>query len=225
MRGLLREIGRARSLRDRIDALREHWRLDSVIVAAEEVQPFLDQAARTAPDDERVWLARAQLATRYGRYAEAREWLDRCQTHHPHDPLLPKARLQWALAAGEPEEARHALAQVPAESVDAAERWSLLAWFAARDHDVPAERSALENLIGIEPGYTSALDRLATLALQAGDSERAAALRRRQEEALRDKERYRRLLIADRYPIPGDELHQRLNWPSGWVAGSRRTAG
>jgi thioredoxin-like negative regulator of GroEL len=209
MRRLLREIGRAGPLRDRTDALREHWRVDSVIVAAEEVQPFLDQAALTAPDDDRVWLARAYLATRYGRYTEARDWLDRCQARHPDEPLLPRARLQWALAAGEPEDARHALAQIPAESVDAAERWSLLAWFAARRRDVQAERSALENLIAIEPGHTPALDRLATFALQAGDPEQAAALRRRQEEALRDKERYRRLLIADPNPIPRDELHER----------------
>ncbi len=75
--------------------------------------------------------------------------------------------------------------------------------------DAAAERSALENLIAIEPGNTPALDRLASLAIQAGDPERAAALRRRQEQALRDKEHYRRLLIADPDPIPRDELHER----------------
>ncbi len=91
----------------------------------------------------------------------------------------------------------------------AAERWSLLAWFAARRRDAPAERSALDGLIAIEPGNTSALDRLAALALQAGDSGAAAVLRRRQEEALRDKERYRRLLIADPDPIPLPELYER----------------
>ena len=47
--------------RDRIAALRERWRLDSVVVAAEEVQPVLDQADRTAADDDRAWLARAYL--------------------------------------------------------------------------------------------------------------------------------------------------------------------
>jgi tetratricopeptide (TPR) repeat protein len=209
IRNLLHEIARARSLRDRIGALREHWRLDSVIVAAEEVQPFLDRADRTARDDPRVWLARAFLATRYGRFAEARDWLDRCQARNPDDPVLPRARLQWALAAGEVEEARAALASIPPETVDAAERWSLMSWFAARRGDSQAERSALENLSRIEIGNTVALDRLAALALQAGDTAGAAALRRRQEDALRDKERYRRLLIADRDPIPIDELHER----------------
>ncbi len=75
--------------------------------------------------------------------------------------------------------------------------------------DVQAERAALENLIAIEPAQTPALDRLATLAVEAGDPARATALRRRQEEFLRDKERYRRLLIADPSPIPQDGLHER----------------
>ena len=182
LRRLLRDLGRARPLRDRIRALREHWGIDSVIVTAEEVQPFLDQAARTAADDDRAWLARASFATRYGRYAEARDWLDRCQARHPDDPVLARARLQWALAAGKPRDARQALARIPAESVDAAERWSLLAWFATRRRDAAAERSALEDLIAIEPGNTSALDRLAALALQAGDPgapPRSAAARRK----------------------------------------------
>jgi tetratricopeptide (TPR) repeat protein len=209
MRRLLEEIARSHSLRDRIGALREHWRLDGVAVAAEEVQPFLDQASRTAPDDHRVWLARAHLATRYGRFAEARHWLDRCQARNPDDPVLPRARLQWALSAGEPEEARVALSRISPEDVDAVGRWSLLAWFAARRSDAVAERSALEALIAIEPGNTAAMDRLAALALQAGDRPFAEALRHRQENALRDTERYRRLLLADHDRISADELRER----------------
>ncbi len=57
MRRLLREIWRAGSPDDQAAALREHWRLDSVIIAAEEVGPVLDQAGLTAPDDPCVWLA------------------------------------------------------------------------------------------------------------------------------------------------------------------------
>ncbi len=42
-----------------------------------------------------------------------------------------------------------------------------------------------------------------------GQADRAASIRRRQEEALRDKERYRRLLIADRGLSPVSELRER----------------
>ncbi len=78
-----------------------------------------------------------------------------------------------------------------------------------RRGDVEAERAALEQVVAIEPGDTRALDRLAELAVRAGQSDRAAAIRRRQEEALRDKERYRRLLIADRPWIGNEELRER----------------
>jgi thioredoxin-like negative regulator of GroEL len=212
LRRLLREIGRTGSPTDRAAALREHWRLDSVIVAAEEVGPILDQAERTAPDDPYVWLARANLAVQYGRYEEAREWLDRCPGPRP-EPLiagiLPRARLRWAMAAGESEEARRALAAIPGDRLDAEDVRSIRAWFAARRGDARAERKALEHLVDHEPGDTRALDRLAELAVREGRTDRAAAIRGRQEAALRDKERYRRLMIADRDPVPLDELRER----------------
>ena len=85
LRRLLREIEGIGPPTDRIAALREHWRLDSVIVAAEEVGSVLDQAERTAPDDPYVWLARAHLATQYGRLDEAREWLDHCEVRQSSD--------------------------------------------------------------------------------------------------------------------------------------------
>jgi tetratricopeptide (TPR) repeat protein len=212
LRPLLREIWRLGSPTDRAVALREHWRLDSVIVAAEEVSPVLDQAERTAPDDAYVRLARVHLATQYGRYDAARDLLDRCVVWQA-DPLvariMPRAHLRWAMAAGLPEEARRALDGIPADQLDSEEHWSIRAWFAARRGDPDAERDALEHLVAIEPGDTRSLDRLAELAVRAGQGDRAAAIRRRQEDALRDKERYRRLLIADRDPIPVDELRER----------------
>jgi tetratricopeptide (TPR) repeat protein len=208
-RRLLQEISRIGQLRDRTSALRGIWRLDLMIVAAEEVQPVLEQAARHAADDDRAWLARAFLATRYGRYAEARRWLGQCQERRPDDPVVWRAVLQWALAAGHAQEARRALSKVPADRLTVPEQWSLRAELAAQRNDPDGERLALEQLIEVEPGHTRALDRLAALALQRGQADRAAALRRRQEEALRDKERYRWLLVEDRAPVPRDELHER----------------
>jgi tetratricopeptide (TPR) repeat protein len=209
VRQVLEEVWRVGQNRDRITALRELWRLDSVVVAAEELQLTLDQAARTAPDDDRVWLARAYLAERYGRYAEARQWLDASLHRHPSDPVVWRADLQWALAADEPHEALRALARVPTDRIPAPERLVLRAWFAARRNDPEGERTALERLIEVDPGNTPALDRLATLALQAGQLDRTAVFRKRQEETHRDQELYRRLVLEDRAQIPPEELHDR----------------
>jgi enediyne biosynthesis protein E4 len=209
VRQVLEEIWRVGQTGDRITALRELWRLDSVVVAAEELQPRLDQAALTATDDDRVWLARASLAERYGRYADARQWLDAALHKHPADPDVWRLDLEWALAADQPQEARRALAGIPADRARPPEYLSIRAWFAAGRNDFEAERIALDQLIDVDPGNTQALDRLATLALRAGQLDRAAAIRKRQENTQRDKEAYRRLMLQDRAPIPPDELHER----------------
>ncbi len=79
----------------------------------------------------------------------------------------------------------------------------------------------------LQPGNTRALDRLAALAFEAGDAQRAAALRRRQAAIQRDFERYARLLVVERDPIPREELHERAvlaerlgRWfeARGWLA-------
>ncbi len=156
-------------------------------------------------------LVHAHLATQYGRYDEARLYLDACagSTTRGSPESCLRARLRWALAAGKPDEGRAALAAIPPDRFDAEELWSLRAWFAARHGDEVAERIALEHVVAIEPGETRALDRLAELAMRAGQADRAAAIRRRQEEALRDQDRYRRLMIAGTDPIPVGELRER----------------
>jgi tetratricopeptide (TPR) repeat protein len=208
---LLEEIWRVGQDRDRVAALRELWRLDSVVVAAEEVQPALDQAARVAPEDDRVWLARAYLASRYGRNSEARMWLDACLRKRPEDPVVWRANLQWAMAALDLNEASRALARLPADRITAIERLSIRAWFAARRHDPETQRAAVERLIAVDPGNTQAIDQLASLLHQAGQVDRAASLRRCQEGTNRDKERYRRLLVEDRPRISQDELRERAS--------------
>ncbi|MGO9921010.1 MAG: FG-GAP-like repeat-containing protein [Isosphaeraceae bacterium] len=226
-RRLFEEIARIGTIGDQAAALRERWRLDSVVIAAEEVQPILDRAASTAPDDDRAWLARAYLASRYGKQSEARRWLARCQARRPDDPVVWRALLQWAYDAGEPEEAMRAMAKVPADRLTGTKRFSLRAWLEAQRRDPAPERAALEELAVLQPGNTRALDRLAALAFEAGDRERAAALRRRQAAIQRDFERYARLLVVERDPIPREELHERAvlaerlgRWfeARGWLA-------
>ena len=47
--------------------------------------PISNQAASLAPDDDRVWLGRANLAIRTGAYDEAKRWLDACLKRRPED--------------------------------------------------------------------------------------------------------------------------------------------
>ncbi len=95
---------------DRVGTLQELARLDSPTpVKLEQAQPNLDAAMHLAPEDDRVWLGLANIATRTGRFSEARRWLDGCLRRHPDDPVVWRARLDWAKAAEDDEEARRAL--------------------------------------------------------------------------------------------------------------------
>ena len=64
---------------DRVGTLQELARLDTATpIGIDKVGPTLKTAFHAAPKDDRVWLGWANLATRTGRFAEARKWLDAC---------------------------------------------------------------------------------------------------------------------------------------------------
>ena len=71
------------------------WMLDAEPVPIEMVRGVLDEAAGQAPDDDRVWLGRANLATWSGRFEEADRWLSACLGRRPERPgrLARPARL------------------------------------------------------------------------------------------------------------------------------------
>ena len=85
---------------------------------------------------------------------------------------LPRRTWNGQLAAGEPESEAARCRGSPADRICASEPPSLRAWFAARRNDPAAERSALEQLIAVEPGNTAALDPPGDAARQAGRSDR-----------------------------------------------------
>ena len=127
-----------------------------------------------APDDDRVWLGKANLAIRAGSYDEAARWLDACLRRRPEDVPVWRARLDWAVATNRVAEAREAAEHLPAEESTPAQVHRLAAWFAARRGDVESERRALERLIAADPADFAALDRLAELADRDGQPDRAA---------------------------------------------------
>ncbi|MGP0068326.1 MAG: FG-GAP-like repeat-containing protein [Isosphaeraceae bacterium] len=179
---------------DKAGDLRDLWLIDSAVVMVDPIRAAVEDAARKAPDDDRVWLARAHLALLSGQPDQAHRWLDDCLGRRPDDPVVWRARLRWARAADSLEEARRALAHLPADRFTRNEALTLGAWFAARERRDDRERTALEQLIEQVPGNTQALERLAVLANESGQSSPAADLRRRKAEIDRVKERYFRLL-------------------------------
>lgn len=202
VRGLLAEIWRTGRTVDRRAALRESWRLDSLVVAPDEFAPALDQAMRTAPDDDRVWLCRAWAERAGGQYDRAREWLKLCLEKDPTDQAVGLAWLEWAVAADSPQEAVGALAKLSPDALSAERAQRVAAWLARCRGDHEAEREGLLRLVEIVPGDVGVLDRLAVLS---GGSA-AQGYRRRRDEVARDQRAYRRLLIDDRDSITGDEL-------------------
>jgi enediyne biosynthesis protein E4 len=170
------------------------WRLDEEPMPVDQLRARLDEAARLAPDDDRVMLGRARFLLATGEVAEAGVLLERCLERRPDDPAVQEARLDWAMAADRPDEAGRALRKLPADRLSLGLVSSVDAWAAARAGDVDAEGRALESRIEAHPGDAVALDRLASLALAAGRADLATEYRRR--KGVIDSARRRYLVLS-----------------------------
>jgi tetratricopeptide (TPR) repeat protein len=180
---------------DQFGLLRELATLASIVpVPIEKIRPALEQAARNSPDDDRVWLGRANLAIRTGEFAKARRWLDDCLRRRPRDAPVWKSRRDLALTTGDVAGAREALGHLPPDGVPPEDVLALRAWFAAQSGDPERERQALERLLERAPGRAQAVERLAELELRAGRPESAARLRARKVELDRAKIHYEMLV-------------------------------
>src|SRR5262249_20265128 len=144
--------------------------------------PVLNAAAQAAPDDDRIWLGWASLKARQGHFDDSLRWLDRCLDRRPLDPVVWRARLDWARAAEIESEVRRALGHLPPDQVPPTEVLALRAWFARRSGDSVRERRALEKLIELDPGALPAMETLAELLLRTGHPEEAKRLRQRRGE-------------------------------------------
>ena len=135
-----------------VTTLQRLYKLDVDPFPIEGVRRGLDRAARQAPDDDRVWLARAHLAIRLGDLDEARQWLDRCLARRPEDPAVWRMKLEWALACRPARRGRTALPHLPADEEPEGRVLALRAWLAAHRHDRETERRALKNWVALDPG-------------------------------------------------------------------------
>ena len=186
------ELGEAAS-ETAINQLWLYIQLPSMQVPDEKFCATLEQAGQAAPDDDRVWLAKAKMAIRTRSYEEAARWLDHCLERRPEDVAVWRARLDWALATRRVGVVREALKHLPAAESSSAEVEKLAAWFAAQRGDVEAERASLERLIAADPTDFAAIDRLIELREKNGQPDVAVRLRHRKDEIAQLQARYEKL--------------------------------
>jgi tetratricopeptide (TPR) repeat protein len=161
---------------------------------------------RGKPDDDRVRLGLANLATWQGHFDEARRLLDLRERTHPDDQPTWLARLSLATAAGDFDMARAAVERLRAKWFSPSEINGLRARFAAFRGDIEAERKLLVNSLEKEPGNTMGLARLAELALAAGKADEAARYRHKLSDVGSLRARYRSLLDGDQPARHVEEL-------------------
>ena len=146
-----------------IKVLLRHVEVSTGAVAIDAVRTSLEEAAKLAPDDDRVWLGRANLAIRTGDVKDAERWLNQCEKKRPDDRAVWRARLEWAMATDRIDVVERALTHVPDVTSRPSDRHGINAWLAGHRGDFATERSELELLIAANPGDLSALDRLIDL--------------------------------------------------------------
>jgi enediyne biosynthesis protein E4 len=184
-----------------IKLVRLHITLRLEEPTVEATRAFLDQTARSAPDDDRVWLGRANLAIRTGALDEASRWLESCISRRPDDAPVWRASLKWAMATDDIAAVGRALEHLPVRDFLVAKYRTLAAWLVARgariDRDfrellLDKELNELRLALVADPADVATLDRLIELAVQSGRPEQAE-LRRKKTEIGELRARYQEL--------------------------------
>jgi len=187
---------------DAIKLVRLHIALWLDPPSIEATRAFLEQAAKSAPDDDRIWLGRANLATKTGSYDDAARWLESCQQHRPDDASVWRSSLDWAMATDNIAAVRKALAHIPVSDFPVARFRGLEAWLAARSAKVDKNFRALMQerelrelllVIAADPTDVTALNRLTERAIQEGRQGSVVELRRKKTEIELLRARYHEL--------------------------------
>jgi len=179
---------------DPAGVLKELFLLDHSPVPAEALEVALEKAD---DEDDRVWLGRANYSLLTARFAVATGWLDRCVQRRPQDTAVWQARLDLALATDDTAGFWTAVAHLPSNRFDSGAVHTLRAWLAARADEPSVERRELAALLQDAPGETQALERLAVLTFQAGETREAERLRSRKADMDRAQDRFRKIILLD----------------------------
>jgi enediyne biosynthesis protein E4 len=170
-----------------INLLLQHVELTTGVAAIDVVRTLLDEAAKLAPEDDRVSLGRANLAIRTGDTKDAERWLNECEQKRPDDRAVWRARLKWATATERIDAVERAMTHLATVASNSAEQHRTSAWLAGHRGDFAKERSELELLLAADPGDLSAFDRLIDLHVKGGQPALAA-------EVLQNRNAVRELL-------------------------------
>ena len=181
------------ALEPAIKLVLQHVELSLIATPVETIRAILERASKLEPDDDRVWLGRANLAIRTGAYDEAKRWLDACQRRSPDDVPVWRARLSWAIATKQIDVVKEALTRIPATESNPAQVHRVNAWLAAQRGDVADERRELELWVAADPAAVTALERLADLAEKDGQPARAAELLLKKTDIEQSLSRYMKL--------------------------------
>jgi tetratricopeptide (TPR) repeat protein len=197
------------ALEPAIKLVRQHIDLTLKETPVETVRSFLDRSAKLAPDDDRVWLGRANLAIRTGAGEEAERWLNLCRPVRPDDAPVWRATLRWGMATNRTDVVRQALTHLPAAESDPAGLHRVNAWLARQNGDIAGERRELELQLATDPAAMPCLERLGELAEKEGEAALAAQFRDKKADVERLRARY--LKLHDRrQPIRDAEELARL---------------
>ena len=179
---------------DRPALLKELWLLDN---SPQPAEAWLLSLQKADPDDPRVWLGRASLATLTSDFDEARHWLERCEKAAPDDPAVARVRLDLAVATEDETGIRLAAEKLPADRLSRSEILELRALLIGLKGDDAKERMALEQAVDLDPGNFAALERLSAIDQAAGDSTAMERLHDKRVELDGAKDRFRKLLLAE----------------------------
>ncbi len=146
-----------------------------------------------APDDDRIWLGKANLAAWSGQFDEAARWLEQCTQRRPEDPAVWRARLELAVATMDLDGFERAAKHLSARDFSSVKSLRLRAWLTARLGDDQREYEALLALVEHDPGNIGVYDRLGELALRQGRIRDVEGYRKLKAERNSDRQRYKKL--------------------------------
>jgi tetratricopeptide (TPR) repeat protein len=175
------------------------YKLDDEPIPVERLRLALGEAGRREPQDDRVWLARGHLALVQGKVEEADRWFSECARARPDDPAVCRLRLQWAIAAGRADVVWDQLGKIsvdPEEEESRLEVLRIAAWLAGQGEGRSDETRLLERILELRPLDAATLERLATLATERGEIERAAEFRLVKQQIDPIRQEYEGLLTS-----------------------------
>jgi enediyne biosynthesis protein E4 len=181
------------ALEPAIKLILQHVDLTLNALPVDNIRTEFDRAARLAPQDDRVWLGRANLSIRTGLYDDAEHWLLECIERRPGDVSVWRARLNLAMATGKVDLVTEAMTHLPDLNSNRVRVHQIKAWLAAHRGDIIDEGRELELVVAGDPADMTSLARLVELAKKAGQRTEAAEFSRRRAQAEQWLTRYRQL--------------------------------